>query len=136
MVADVGQVAQKEGLAVDFRNCRGAVVGDPQRQPVGHAAHGGVGLQQERRQRVDLDTDQLGVGESLAGGQKEAPRARAGVDDACRGACAGGPADHGLHDGAGRVDRPMPAAGPRCAQPAEGFAEGVAAACDAAAQIR
>ena len=37
--------------------------------------HGGVGAQQERRQRVDLDSDQLGIGEGIAGGQKEAPRA-------------------------------------------------------------
>ena len=71
----MGQVARKEGPSVDFGERRGPVVGDPQRQPVCHAVHGGVGSQQERRQRVDLDADQLGIGKSLAGDQKEAPRA-------------------------------------------------------------
>ena len=135
VVANVRGVAEEQGRAVRPREHDRPIVLQTDGETIDHVQRGRIGPQHERRQRIDLHGNQLGVGERPAGGEKEAPRASARIDDARRGLLAGGPCDHGIDDGPRGVDRPLPAARLRRTDPAEGAAERVAAPSNGLAKL-
>ena len=134
MMADVGRVAEKEGRAVRGRQGDRPIVGNVCGQPAGHVQHRRVGAQRKGGERSDLDADQLGAGEYLAGGQKESARSGARINDSPGGTTlAGGPGDHGVDDRPRGVHRTLLAPSLRGAEAAERAAERIFAPTDRSA---
>ena len=104
VVAHVGGVAEEERAgAVRGRELRGAVVAGHHPRAPGEPRGGEVAAADRGGERVELDRHQPGRAEAAAGRHREAPRARAGVDDPPGRALAGRPRDHGLDDRRRRV---------------------------------
>ena len=94
------------------------------------AEDGGVGAENLRSERVDLDGKELGVREGAGGGEEKAPGAGAGVDDPRGMRGFGGPGDHGIDDQCRRVDGSLLATDCGCPECEESIAKWILAVAD------
>ncbi len=136
VVADVGRVAEVERR----RRRRGgvgrgrAVVGHLDPRAGGEPGGGQVAAAGRGREGVELHRQEAGRAEAAPRRDREAARARAGVDHPGGRALARGPGHHRLDDGGRRVGGAVAAPLLGRAQPAERLAQGVGPLGDPAAQ--
>ena len=130
MVAHVGRIAQEKRGTV----CRGqaecAKVAHTDLSAIRKAARRKVCPQHQRREGIDVDAEQAGLGKALGRGQKIAAGACAGIDDARRRAVGRSPSGHRFDDLSRRVGLPQRAPQFRRVDAAIGRSQGIAAGPD------
>ena len=96
VVADIGGVAEEQRRPIRGRKYYCPIVLQMHGQAARHVQRGRIGPDHECRQGIDLDRNQLGVGECLAGSKEEPARAGPRIDNPCRRLLSRGPGNHGV----------------------------------------
>ena len=125
MVPHIGRIADEGSRSSASRQRQLAVVLDVDSRTARPATNSQIGSQHQRRKGVKLHRHKLRLREGLAGGQDEATRPCAWVNDARGRTLAGEPGHHRLDDGGRRVDRTGTAPGERRTHQREGVAKGI-----------